>query len=171
MATNINVSMRYSTFMPMLLEAMSRTHGDVLELGAGVFSTPLLHWLCEKEKRNLLTIESDPLWSRFTSTYLRSNYHTFLQVKQWDDATPHINKSWDVVLVDHSPSGRRITEIEKLANLSKFLVIHDSEPWKDREYHYSRIYPLFKYRFDFTLVDHNSTVLSNFFPVDDFWKA
>ena len=72
-------------------------------------------------------------------------------------------------MIDHSPSARRIVEIEKLANLAKYLVVHDSEPWKDMDYHYSRIYPLFKFRFNFDKVDHHTAVLSNFFPVYDFW--
>lgn len=166
----MNVSIRYSTFLPMLLTVMERTTGDVLELGAGVFSTPVLHWLCEKQKRRLLTIESDPLWHRFTSKYLRTQYHKFIHVANWDDAKRFINKEWDVALIDHSPSGRRVTEIRVLANLAKYLVVHDSEPWKEREYHYSQIYPLFKYRFNFDLADHQTAVLSNFFPVDDFWS-
>lgn len=165
----MNVSMRYSTFMPMLLEAMKRTDGDVLELGAGVFSTPLLHWLCERQKRNLLTIESDPGWYKFVQQYLRTEYHNFLHVGNWDEADKFINKNWDVALIDHSPSGRRVTEIKKLANLTKYIIVHDSEPWKEREFHYSTIYPLFKYRYNFDKVDHNTTVLSNFHDLIDFW--
>jgi hypothetical protein len=155
----------------MLLVAMERTQGGVLELGAGVFSTPVLHWLCEKQKRNLLTIENDRKWFNFTRQYLRTKYHKFIYVKSWDDAAPHINKEWDVVLVDHSPSGRRVHEIKLLANLAKYIVVHDSEPWKEKAYHYSQIYPLFKYRFDFDLADHATVVLSNFFPLDDFWHS
>ncbi len=170
MATNMKVSMRYSTFQPMLLEAMARTNGDVLELGAGIFSTPLLHWLCEKQKRNLLTIENDRGWFKFTRQYLTSDHHKFLHVRNWDDADKYINKNWDVVLVDHSPSERRIVEIKKLANLAKYLVVHDSAPWKERDYHYSQIYPLFKYRFDFNLADHPTVVLSNFYDLKDFWS-
>jgi len=165
----MNVSMRYSTFLPMLLVALERTRGDVLELGAGVFSSPVLHWLCEKQKRNLLTIESDRGWFKFTRQYLRSQHHNFIYVSNWDEATTHINKEWDVALIDHSPSGRRITEIKQLANLAKYLVVHDSEPWKEKEFRYSQIYPLFKYRFDFTLVDHQTVVLSSFFDLKDFW--
>lgn len=167
----MNVSIRYSTFLPMLLEAMNRTKGDVLELGAGVFSTPVLHWICEKQKRNLVTIENDRGWFKFTRQYFQTDHHQFSYVSDWDDASQLINKGWDVVLVDHSPYERRVVEIKLLANLAKYIVIHDSDPWKERDHHYSTIYPLFKYRFDFTLVDHNTTVLSNFFPVDDFWKA
>ena len=161
-------SIRYSTHLPVLLEALNRTTGDVLELGAGTYSTPVLHWLCRAQKRNLLTIESHGKWSWFCSQYLATDTHKHLHIPEWDDAEDAINKEWDVVLVDHSPSERRVKEIVKLANLAKYIVIHDSDARKDREYHYSTIYPLFKYRFDFTEVEPATTVLSNFFDVKDF---
>lgn len=168
MSTNINISMRYSTFLPMLLEAMDRTRGDVLELGAGVFSTPILHWMCERHNRQLLTLESDRRWFHLTKHQLKNDNHKFVHIENWDKAEDLINKEWDVVLVDHSPSNRRIVEIKKLANLAKYLIVHDAEPWKEKEFRYSEIYPLFKYKFHFDLVDHHTVVLSNFANLADF---
>ena len=168
MATNIDVSIRYSSHLPVLVECMNRTKGDVLELGPGVFSTPILHWLCETKRRNLLTIETDPKWFRFCSKYYRTAYHKFLHVKHWDDAKEAISKPWDVVLIDHSPSARRVTEIATLADKAKYIVIHDTEDWKDYEYHYSTIYPLFKYRYNFRDADHNTSLVSNLVNLDDF---
>jgi hypothetical protein len=154
------------------MEVMNKTTGDVLELGPGVFSTPVLHWMCELNGRNLLTIESDPKWSWFCRQYFDTNLHKHLLVKTWDDAKEAISKPWDVVLVDHSPSGRRVEEIKILKDLAKYIVIHDSEPSKDREYHYSTIYPLFKYRYDFRDADHNVVLLSNLVDLKGFtvWK-
>ena len=168
MATNMNVSIRYSTHLPVLMEVMRRTTGDVLELGPGVFSTPILHWLCEKQRRNLLTIESDKKWLYFCMKYYRTEYHKFMYAPTWDEAKTAINKQWDVALIDHSPSGRRITEIAQLANLVKYIVIHDADAMKDKEYHYPEIYPLFKYRYNFTEVEPATTVLSNFVDLTDF---
>jgi hypothetical protein len=172
MGMNAWVSIKYSTHLPVLMEAMSRTTGDVLELGPGVFSTPVLHWLCETRGRNLLTIESDRKWSWFCRQYLDTEHHKHVLVKSWDDAKSYIEKEWDVVLVDHSPSGRRIEEVKILKDLAKYIVIHDSEPNKDREYHYSTIYPLFKYRYDFTGAVHNTVLLSNLVDLKEFtvWK-
>jgi hypothetical protein len=166
----MNVSMRYSTFLPMLLEAMDRTNGDVLEIGAGVFSTPILHWLCEKQKRNLFTMESDWKWYYFVCQYFRTDHHKFVYAKKWQYDESLIKKEWDVVLIDHSPSERRVEEIKKLANLAKYLVVHDAGSWKDNIYHYSTIYPLFKYRFDFDIIDYPTVVLSNFHDLKDFGK-
>lgn len=171
MATNMNVSMRYSTHLPMLFEAMRKTNGDVLELGPGVFSTPVLHWLCEKDKRNLVTIENDLGWLRFCRRYFQTAYHKFYYVENWDDADVLINKQWDVVLVDHSPSERRVVEIKKLANLAKYIVVHDANEWHERVYHLSTIYPLFKYKFLFTGVEPHVAVLSNFINLDNFHET
>jgi len=168
MATNMNVSIRYSTHLPMLLEAMERTTGDVLELGPGVFSTPILHWLCERDKRNLVTIESDKGWLKFCKQYYQTDLHKFHHVKTWDEADSLINKKWDVVLVDHSPSARRVEEIKKLANLAKYIVIHDANEWHERIYHLSTIYPLFKYKFIFEGAEPHVAVLSNFVDLENF---
>ena len=162
----MNVSIRYSSHLPVLLEAMKRTTGDVLELGPGVFSTPLLHWLCWKDKRNILTIESNKKWLRFCMQYYRTDFHKFFHTENYNDAP--IEKEWDVVFVDHSPFDRRVVEIKRLANLAKYIVVHDSDKRKDRKHHLSTIYPLFKYRFDFTDVEPATTVLSNFFNLDNF---
>ena len=168
MATNMNVSIRYSTFMPVLMEVMEKTNGDVLELGPGVFSTPYLHWMCERQGRNLLSIENDKNWYRFCKKYYETEHHKFMLVENWNDCKDIITKKWDVALVDHSPSGRRVEEIKILADLAKYIVAHDSDPWKDHQYHYSTIYPLFKYTYNFTEVDHNTALLSNFVDLKDF---
>lgn len=169
----MNVSIRYSTFLPVLMAVMEKTSGDVLELGPGVFSTPYLHWLCKRQKRNLLTLENDEKWFNFSRKYYQSPRgtpfrHRFVFAKNWDDVGDLINKSWDVVLVDHSPSERRVEEIKKLANLAKYIIIHDADAHKERNYHYSTVFPLFKYRFDFTDVEPATTVLSNFVDLKDF---
>jgi predicted O-methyltransferase YrrM len=154
------------------MSVMERTNGDVLELGPGVFSTPYLHWVCKKMKRPLMTIENDEKWFNFTRKYYQYGsreqvYHRFIFVKNWDEAEKHINKKWDVVLVDHSPSERRVEEIKKLEHLAKYIIIHDADAHKERDYHYSTIYPLFKYRYNFTEVEPATTVLSNFVDLND----
>jgi hypothetical protein len=168
MAFAINISMRYSTHLPVLMKVMSLTDGDVLELGPGVFSTPVLHWMCESQGRNLLSIENYYKWYYICKQYYQTKLHTHMYVKDWEEADKAIRKTWDVVLVDHSPSGRRVEEIKKLANLAKYIVCHDSDPSKDKEYHYSTIYPLFKYRYDFTEADHNTVLLSSFIDLKGF---
>ena len=169
----MNVSIRYSTFLPVLMEAMNRTTGDVLELGPGVFSTPVLHWMCKTKKRGLVTIENNEMWFNFCRKYYVFGHrdpvhHRFIFTKNWDDADREICKAWDVALVDHSPSDRRVVEIRKLANLAKYIIIHDADEKNEPNYHYSTIFPLFKYRYDFTEADPKTIVLSNLVDLKDF---
>ncbi len=168
MATNMNVSIRYSTHLPVLMEVMKRTTGDVLELGPGVFSTPVLHWLCREQKRTLLTIESDEGWLNFCMKYYRTPLHKFLLTKDWGDIKEVISKNWDVALVDLTPDSQRPEVVKILANKAKYIVIHDADDIKEKHYHYSTIYPLFKYRYNFTEVEPATTVLSNFIDLKDF---
>ncbi len=162
----MNVSIRYSSHLPVLMKVMQRTTGDVLELGPGVFSTPVLHWLCQMQKRNLLTVESDPKWMSFCCKYYQTPYHKFQLVKKWGEA--NINKEWDVALVDLTPDSQRPEMAKILADRAKYIVIHDADEAQEKHYHYSTIYPLFKYRYNFTEVEPATTVLSNFVALDDF---
>jgi len=169
MGMRMDVSIRYSTHLPVLMEAMKRTTGDVLELGPGVFSTTVLHWLCKEQDRYLLTVESDKKWSWFCRQYYDTPRHQHLWVEgNWDQAKWAISKPWDVVLIDHSPSGRRVTEIALLKDLAKYIIIHDADENKDKEYRYSSIYPLFKYKYYFGEVEPATVVLSNFIDLKDF---
>ena len=168
MATKMNVSIRYSTHLPVLMEAMKRTTGDVLELGPGVFSTPVLHWLCETQKRNLLTIEDNKMWARFCSEYYQTDLHKHLQFDTWDLAKEAISKPWDVALMDHSPLERRVEEIKILAPFVKYIVVHDAEDKSEGTSHFSTIKPLFKYYWRFEGVRPNTAVYSNLVDLKDF---
>ncbi len=145
---------------------MSLTQGDVLEMGAGFFSTPTLHWLCILQRRQLLTLENDKRWHRWFSTAYSSKYHQVSYVDNWEKA--EIDKPWDVAIVDHSPDSRRTEDIKRLANRAKYIIIHDSNSRYSRNYHYDQIYPIFKYKFDFTDAEPSTTVLSNFVKLDNF---
>src|SRR3954454_11711777 len=43
---HVSLEMETSTHFPVLIKLIQMTDGPVLELGSGLFSTPLLHWLC-----------------------------------------------------------------------------------------------------------------------------
>jgi hypothetical protein len=169
MATNVKVSTRYATHLPCLIKAMGRTNGDVLELGMGVFSTPYLHYQCMLDKRYLTSYDNIRPWYDFFSTRYgyQDKYHQLVYVANYEDAP--IEKEWDVVLIDQSPEESRVETIKRLANRAKYIIIHDSSPKFDRQYHYDTIYPLFKYRTDWTTDTNNATVLSNFVDLKDFW--
>ncbi len=115
--------LHYSTHMPLLVKTLSLTSGDVLEMGVGLFSTPLLHWMCSPAGRRLVSYESDPSYYEVFKQF-EDEYHKVVFVENWDDAD--IEKPWDVAFIDHAPALRRREDVRRLANLAKYIVIHDS---------------------------------------------
>ena len=73
-----------------------------------------------------------------------------------------------MALVDVTPDEMRIELIKKLANNTKYVIIHDSNGRYKNHYHYDKIYPLFKYKYDFTQEFPSTCVLSNFVKLKNF---
>lgn len=161
----INISKNYGSHLPVLMEVMRRTEGDVLELGTGLMSTPFLHWSCFDKKRRLVSVDNHE-YIKFMASF-RDDFHELLPVNSFDDVD-FSSHEWDVVLVDQAPAISRREHIKHLANWAKYIVVHDTEPRVEKDYQYNEIYPLFKYRFDYTKARPNTTVLSNFVDLSDF---
>ncbi len=174
MAYKISVSGNYGTHMAPLIQAVNKTDGDILEMGIGIFSTPYLHYQSFLSKRNLVSCDNDKMWIKryaehpFYAHMYQGKYHDLRYIKNWDDAK--IEKPWDVVLLDHSPSERRMVDAQRLANFAKYIIIHDTGEDQDRVYHYLEIYPLFKYKTVWDKDANHATVLSNLVDLKDFWK-
>lgn len=169
MAKNINISGNYGTHLGPLIATMAKTGGDVLELGMGVFSTPYLHYQCVLDKRHLTSYDNFPFWSNFFIDYGYQNpYHEIILIDNWAEAK--IDKPWDVVLIDHTDD-RRALDAKRLANLARYIIIHDSNDDRRhrRIFHYSDIYPEFKYKRVWDLDKTHATVLSNFVDLENLW--
>jgi hypothetical protein len=166
LGAGVKLSPRYGSHLPVLLQALARTSGRVLELGMGAYSTPLLHAVCALEQRHLFSLESDRAVYEWGRQYL-GDFHTLIEVRDWDRA-PLEQLDWDVALIDHNPPTRRAADIRRLAERTQYLVVHDSNG-RYKEYGYAAIWPLFRYKLDFTALTPATTVLSNFQPLDAFW--
>ena len=148
----------YSTFIPMLLRAMSITDGPVIELGSGPSSTPLLHWLCKEQKRRLFTYEKDPDFYRVFRRF-RSGYHSISLVESW--AEFNTRRSWSVALIDHDieEENARAKTALRLRNKADFILLHDSD--HEDLYGYGKIYDKFKYKYTWKFARPWTTVVSN----------
>lgn len=164
----VKFSFRYGSHLPVLLQAILKTNGDILELGAGVFSTPMLHAFSVAQKRNVVTYENFKRWYRWFSIY-EGEYQKVHFIEKWDDA--FLEKPWDVVLVDQTPDEDRIKTIARLAHFAKYIVVHDANEGRnaEKQYHYSKIYDLFQYRYHWRDAEPNVMVLSNSVDLEDFW--
>ena len=153
------------THVPLLVRVFDLSKGDVLEVGTGYFSTLLLHWLSSFTHRVVYSYESRAYWYN-RAKRLEGLYHHIVYAPDWDKAD-FGKKHWGMVFIDHGPDARRVVEIERLANKTDYMVIHDTDPKRDKQYGYSVIYPLFKYRYDYKKVVPWTTVVSNTKKLDN----
>jgi hypothetical protein len=137
----------YGTHFQALAAAITISSGDVLELGCGHYSTPLLHELCRYRK--LISYETDPEWLK-PFLYLSCSWHTFVSQIPLD--------KWSVVFVDNAPAERRIPDILSLRERTRLFVVHDTE---SSVYDYNKISPKFQYRLDFTTYIPWTTIFSD----------
>lgn len=156
----------YSSHLPLLIRMVMQTTGDVLELGTGMFSTPVLHWMCVPDKRNLVSYESNRKFYELAKQYSHK-FHTIRYAENFENI--EIERPWDVVFIDHEvhEAGDRNRTAKRAANYAKFVILHDT-CWRDRRHHhYEEIYPLYKYRYQFHLTRPKTTVVSNFVDVNE----
>lgn len=161
----MKISIKYGSHLPVLTKIVEITDGPILELGIGLYSTPFLHYACLPTKRKLISYESDPGWIRYFRD-CRADFHEVNQIEDWDKLD--VSGRWDIAFIDHHPGHRRAIEAGRLAKLAKYVILHDSEPQNDKNVQYSTIYPLFKYRFDYTDCLPHTTVVSNFVDLSRF---
>ena len=147
----------WTTHMPTLIKAVQSTDGAVAELGAGIFSTPLLHWLCAEDNRKLVSFEDVERYWKIAYGF-RSRNHKIVRVDDWDDID--ISGNWDVVFIDHR-ADRRVIDALRFKDTAKFVVLHDSE---HPAYGYDRLWPEFKYEHHWRFCRPWTSVVSNFSP-------
>ena len=163
----MRINITWGSHLPILNKVLNETTGSVLELGTGLYSTPIMHWVCFPHKRKLVSYESNPTYAKMLNAY-KDTFHEIHNIdeKDWDNID--IEKEWDVAFIDHAPDVRRGIEAKRLANFAKYVVIHDSDTHNDPYYKYDEVYPLYKYRFDYRETVPNTTILSNFIDLTNF---
>lgn len=154
----------WASHIPLLVKIIQRSTGPVLEMGTGLFSTPLLHWMCIDGKRDLVSYENYTYYYDIVKKFETATHKIHL-INHWDEADIIENKHWGVVFVDHQPDERRMVDIKRLANNADFIVIHDTETKMDHVTHFSEIWPLFKWRYNYQRQKPYTSVVSNFIDV------
>lgn len=143
--------------MPMLVRALEMTEGTVVEIGGGVFSTPLLHWLCKMQNRRLITYENEPQFYAFSKEF-QSEKHSVRLIKDWDEMD--FKSPRGVVFIDHHPEQRRGLDAIRFKNSAQIIVMHDSE--RPEKYNYDGVWKHFKYVHHWKDCKPWTSVVSNF---------
>lgn len=147
--------------MPVILSLVKNTDGPILELGAGPFSTPLLHWLCAESGRELWTFEEDPEYFEFAQKFRSRNHHIRF-VEDWEKVDfPEAS----IALVDQMT--KRAETAIMLKDKVDYVVLHDSE--SPEVYGYEEVFKQFKFRYDWDFCRPWTTVLNNSGPSG--WRA
>jgi hypothetical protein len=162
--SNQNIRVRgynplWASHIPILAKIMQISNGPVMELGIGIYSSPLLHTFCDMEKRFLDSYEDHEDWYDYHGMF-KSDLHHITFVKDWS-TIPIEKRHWGVIFIDHVGDRRSVDAIRAAQN-ADYVVLHDSNGRDDYHYHYSRAYPYFKYRYIFNKIHPHTTIVSNF---------
>ena len=156
---------KYCSHLPVLTKILMMTSGPVLELGGGLFSTPVLHWLCINQNRKLITYEDSKEYFDLLTSFNYEN-HEVIFVEDWDKID--IDKKWDVAFIDHRGFGnglRRGKDAIRLAKLANYVILHDTCGRDEKKYGYREAYKHFKYKNQYNKYRPRTSVLSNFVDV------
>lgn len=147
----------YSSHLPVLCRCFAETTGNVLELGTGFYSTPILHQLCIAQKRLLVSTDSDANWLKNFQNLITEK-HLFYMVYNWADERLYDN-NYGMVFVDQYPDEARMISLEKTVNIP-IVVLHDTESkfYTEKKQVLSQLY---RFRYDYSLTSPHTSVLSN----------
>lgn len=142
----------------LLWEALELTKGEVVEMGMGQGSTPLLHQYCKDTNRRLYSYDNNLDWySKFT--HFTSDHHTLTYTIDWDIVSTKHRPS--VVFIDHAPGERRKIDIERFRDRADIIVCHDTEPAADHGYQMRAGLLKFKYIKEFKSEGAWASMVSN----------
>ncbi len=140
-----------STHQEGLMYAVAATTGPVIELGAGYYSTPLLHGVCAATGRLLITVEGTKEWAERFQPWSTEQHRIYYDPEQ---KLPYTFESPGVVFIDHDtedvrkPSEnpmvdrilkrpgytRGIRALEAKAVGTEIVVLHDTQPAMEELY-------------------------------------
>ena len=168
----------YGTHPTPLLTAALSTTGDVLELGCGDFSTPMLDTVISKMPgRRLFTAEGDMKWLQQFKN-LESPWHIMKNVPAFQmSASPKkplpkwMKREWGLVFVDQAPGERRRRDIKRLRKLARVFVVHDTSQFVEHIYKLEDTLSSFKYRYTYPRYLRTTTIVSDHVDVRKWFSA
>ena len=174
----VNLPLDYtygSNSIPLALAALISPPGDFLELGMGLFSTPLLHKIAHQQKRHLYSVDTDLDWMNKFIIYNVTLEHKMYHLKSKDDISKYgLEKNWSLVLIDHIYGSLRAFNAIAFAQNAQIVVVHDSEKTGEAGYMFGKnnMTGHFKYVCKFSLFSKrqktyvSTTLMSNFIDLE-----
>jgi len=150
--------------------------GDILELGMGMYSTPLLHNLGAHLNRQVVSVETNLEWLKKFIIYNSTKTHKLYHMSKSELNLYGLNKLWGLVLVDHGDAAARSLNVLNFSKLAMIVLIHDAENSSEHMYNYvkNKLRDAYKYSCKyspFSSKEKTSTtstlILSNFINLDN----
>lgn len=161
------VTGNWNNHLPLLILGLqiskrSTTGFDVIELGSGEGSTPLLRQYCMDQQLTLQSFDNNKEWCEKTGAQYIDNWDLLID----EAATRHHG----LIFIDHAPGERRHLDAIKLANAADVLVLHDTEEGGAGNYMWEKAWPHFRYRLNFNKTGGGAgaTLVSNKIDVNRF---
>jgi hypothetical protein len=98
--------------------------GEVIEIGAGWWSTPWLHGFCEATSRSMTTIEQNESWLIGIASLYPEEWHKFYVGISYEDLAP---MKIALAFIDGGEP-YRARYIRAMRNNCQYLICHDTEP-------------------------------------------
>lgn len=138
----------FATHQPVLYEITMRTKGPIIEFGCGDGSTKLLHEICKRDHRLLISIDDNREWfDKCRNQFIgdgyaedNSGWHQFyfvegkkdnLNPEHWikflQNFEPLQTVDFDICFVDQSPWLARHETIKLMKNRARYIVLHDCD--------------------------------------------
>ncbi len=141
----------FGTHQEVLTSLVNKTSGPIIEFGSGHCSTDLLHKMCKKTKRTLITIDNNEEWlKKFQDKYLgkgyekdHSGWHKMFYVPGDKESTNpadwinfldnskhsnYINSlEYSICFVDQWPWLARVETIKRMKQKSQYTIVHDCD--------------------------------------------
>jgi hypothetical protein len=182
----------FSTHQPLLVAALLKTQGPILEIGGGNYSTPLVSAFANAQRRETHTVETNAAMHELLKRF-SSEFHKIWQVSGYDfapdgrfmprtdttraqyieiqarflaDFCKERPQRWSVVFIDQAPGYLRVPAIEHFADIADFIVTHDTEMVE--AYGFEPCLSTFRHRWDSRLQVPYATIVSNSHSCDGF---
>jgi len=154
----------YTTHQQALIRAcLIPIGGAVIEFGCGYYSTPLLHEICEHQRRQLISLEDDLDWVN-VFLHLASDLHIFVTCSDgFEQVYNNILKDVFIgmAFLDHNFYDRRMKDLILLKDRARIIVCHDFD---NKEHFSENAVQMFKHIHRYSTIPE-TVILSNFVVV------
>jgi len=150
----------YASHLPALSRILTALHEhvrSVLEIGGGIYSTPLFRVFTAGVGGEHVVLESRKTWRDELTRLFEIEVVPFTV-----DALPAcVLREWDIAFIDCEKEASRAPHALALKDRAKVIVLHDSNSDWEAAYGYSKITSQWKYQKQFTTCYPHTLAMTN----------